>query len=73
MKFLISLCLLVLYSAFTYAYIVEVGPKDQECFFEELERGERLISSYEVLAGGMLDINIKVRQNPFCSMRIDHM
>lgn len=42
------------------AYIVEVSPKSQECFFEELDRGERMIASFEVLAGGMLDINVRV-------------
>jgi hypothetical protein len=39
---------------------VEVSPKSQECFFEELDRGERMIASFEVLAGGMLDINVRV-------------
>jgi hypothetical protein len=60
---LLSIILLVaaFFAATVSGYIVEIPAKNQECFFENLTKYERMISSFEVLAGGMLDINIKVR------------
>jgi len=59
---LLSIILLVaaFFAATVSGYIVEIPAKNQECFFENLTKYERMISSFEVLAGGMLDINIKV-------------
>lgn len=46
-----------------YGLIIEVPPNNQECVFEILTLNERMIASYEVIAGGLLDINLKVRFN----------
>lgn len=45
-----------------FAIIIEVPPNNQECVYETLTKNERMISSFEVIAGGMLDINIKARR-----------
>lgn len=56
--FLVS-CLLFLCSV--SGYIIEIAPKAQECFSEDMARGDKMSASYEVINGGMLDINVKVR------------
>lgn len=64
MSRLTAICLALAIAALvlpTYALIIEVPPNNQECVFEELQKNERMIASFEVLAGGMLDIDVKVR------------
>ncbi len=61
-----SLALVCLLVAPALALIVEVPPNNQECVFENLAKNERMIASFEVLAGGLLDINIKVRLLRWC-------
>lgn len=65
----------MLFASAVHGYIVEVPAKNQECFFESFAKYERMISSFEVLAGGMLDINVKVRlfQSPRCAYSADSL
>jgi len=37
-----------------------VGPNVEECFMEDVKRGEKVLGSFNVAKGGSLDINIKV-------------
>lgn len=42
------------------AYTMVIPRRGQECFYEELKVKDRLITTFEVMAGGMLDINVRV-------------
>lgn len=42
------------------AMSVRVAANAEECFFESPSRGEKLLASYSVSAGGQLDINVRV-------------
>ena len=39
---------------------VYVKPNDEECYFEELQRGEKMYVSFSVQSGGYLDIDLRV-------------
>jgi hypothetical protein len=39
---------------------IMVPANGEECFFDEVERGERVYGSYNVFSGGSLDIDIKI-------------
>jgi len=39
---------------------VQVGADEEECFFEDLRKGETLRGSYQVIQGGYLDIDVTV-------------
>jgi len=45
------------------AYVVDVGPRTEECFLEKAVAGEELHFTYEVYEGGFLDIDVKVTEN----------
>ena len=45
------------------AYYVLVDAHTDECFFEKLTSGTKLLLTYEVIEGGFLDIDVKVRSN----------
>ena len=42
------------------SYIVEVPANSDECFLEDITRGQKVIGSYSVSQGGKLDIDMKV-------------
>ena len=42
------------------SYVITIAPRSQECFIEDLNIKERLLATYEVVSGGMLDLNIRV-------------
>ena len=37
-----------------------VAPNDEECYFEDLQRGEKMYVSFSVQSGGYLDIDVRV-------------
>ena len=43
------------------AYYVVVDAHADECFFEKLTSGTKLLLTFEVIEGGFLDIDVKVR------------
>ena len=44
----------------TFAYYVLIDAHDEECFFERLTAGSKLLLTFEVIEGGFLDIDVKV-------------
>lgn len=44
----------------THSYVITIAPRSQECFIEDLNLKERLLTTYEVVSGGMLDLNIRI-------------
>ncbi len=58
---ILSLSLIVLLSLkCTLAYYVVVDAHSDECFFEKLTSGTKLLLTFEVIEGGFLDIDVKV-------------
>jgi hypothetical protein len=55
--------LLSVKSAFSYYVLVDAH--GEECFFEKLTSGTKLLLTYEVIEGGFLDIDVKVKLNYF--------
>lgn len=45
---------------YTTSYYVVVDAHSDECFFEKLTSGTKLLLTYEVIEGGFLDIDVKV-------------
>lgn len=41
-------------------YMIDVGPRDQQCFVEEAAAGTDILVSFAVRAGGRLDIDVSV-------------
>jgi hypothetical protein len=41
-------------------FVITIAPRSQECFIEDLQFKERMLATYEVVSGGMLDINVRV-------------
>lgn len=54
-------CLIVLSWKSTVGYYVVVDAHADECFFEKLTSGTKLLLTFEVIEGGFLDIDVKVR------------
>ncbi|CAF3598861.1 unnamed protein product, partial [Rotaria sp. Silwood2] len=42
------------------SYYVLIDAHDEECFFEKLTSGTKLLVTYEVIEGGFLDIDVKI-------------
>lgn len=42
-------------------YYVLVDAHSEECFFERLTSGTKLLLTFEVIEGGFLDIDVKVK------------
>ena len=55
------LLLLFLSMKCVVSYYVSVDAHAEECFFEKLTSGTKLIVTYEVIEGGFLDIDLTVR------------
>ncbi len=45
----------------TLGYYVVVDAHTDECFFEKLTSGTKLLLTFEVIEGGFLDIDVKVK------------
>ncbi|KAI8363794.1 emp24/gp25L/p24 family/GOLD-domain-containing protein [Choanephora cucurbitarum] len=56
-----SLACIVLWLQVMYAMYIDIQPGTVECFYENLEMGEKLTVSYEVGEGGNLDIDFWVK------------
>lgn len=58
---IVSLSLILLLSLkCTLGYYVVVDAHTDECFFEKLTPGTKLLLTFEVIEGGFLDIDVKV-------------
>lgn len=53
-------CVLVLIIGVSQAFIFEVPPKVEDCFYEELLKGTDVGFSFQVTSGGALDIDVVV-------------
>ena len=68
-KSLLTISFIVLLSLkSTLSYYVLVDAHSEECFFERLTSGTKLLLTFEVIEGGFLDIDIKVHRNSFISL-----
>ena len=47
------------------SYFVTVDAHSEECFFDKVSSGTKLGLTFEVVEGGFLDIDVKVRR-PIC-------
>ena len=43
-----------------HAFTVTVEANTEECFFEAVTRGEKVMGSYHVVSGGNADVDVKV-------------
>lgn len=57
----ISILMLVLIKN-AFSYYVLIDANSEECFFERLTSGTKLFLTFEVIEGGFLDIDVKVRK-----------
>jgi hypothetical protein len=39
----------------------QVEPRTEECFFEDLRSGDKFLINFEVIRGGLLDIEFKMK------------
>ena len=46
----------------TFSYYVLIDAHTEECFFERLTPGTKLLLTFEVIEGGFLDIDVKVKK-----------
>lgn len=56
-----SLFLLFLSIQTISSYYIYIDAHTEECFFERLTSGTKLLVTYEVIEGGFLDIDMKVK------------
>jgi len=47
----------------TFGYYIIVDAHTDECFFEKLTSGTKLLLTFEVIEGGFLDIDVKVKNS----------
>ena len=52
--------IILLFLKLTWGYYVVVEAHTEECFFEKLTSGTKLLLTFEVVEGGFLDIDVKV-------------
>ncbi|CAF0736533.1 unnamed protein product [Adineta ricciae] len=52
--------IILLFLKLTYGYYVVVEAHTEECFFEKLTSGTKLLLTFEVVEGGFLDIDVKI-------------
>jgi hypothetical protein len=63
---LIACSLIVLLSIKSaLSYYILVDAHSEECFFEKLTSGTKLLLTFEVIEGGFLDIDVKVKRHSF--------
>ncbi|KAA0194777.1 Transmembrane emp24 domain trafficking protein 2 [Fasciolopsis buskii] len=55
--FLMNFYLLISVSC---AFYIDIEPNNEECFFDRVERGQKLTLHYEVAEGGFLDIDTQI-------------
>lgn len=69
-RFLFFSCILLLSWKNAAAYYILVDAHTDECFFEKMTSGTKLLLTFEVIEGGFLDIDVKV--NPFNAFEGNH-
>ena len=57
---LVLLSLLSLFPSPSLGYNIFVGANEEECYFEQLEKGEKMYASFTVQSGGYMDIDVRV-------------
>lgn len=68
-KMLLSLLVAALLSIQrSRAYYVTVEAHSEECFYEKLTSGTKLLLTFEVVQGGSLDIDVKVETHAWIRM-----
>jgi len=60
LNYLSSLCILLLSIKTISSYYISIDAHTDECFFERLTSGTKLLVTYEVIEGGFLDIDMKI-------------
>ncbi|KAM9973646.1 hypothetical protein ACTFIW_010760 [Dictyostelium discoideum] len=65
---LINICILVTLFLIgsSSALTLQVEPKSQECFYNFIESGKTSLLLYQVIRGGLLDINVKIISHSYC-------
>eukprot|EP01126_Amoeba_proteus_P066216 TRINITY_DN9534_c0_g4_i3.p1 TRINITY_DN9534_c0_g4~~TRINITY_DN9534_c0_g4_i3.p1 ORF type:complete len:202 (-),score=25.02 TRINITY_DN9534_c0_g4_i3:56-661(-) len=56
----LSLFLLRLANANADVYMIKVEPKSEDCFYEDLEKGDSVRFEHHVVDGGLLDVEIRL-------------
>ena len=58
-----SLCLLLVYALLGrgLGFFATIEPHEEECFYERAQQGSKMGLTFEVIEGGFLDIDVKVR------------
>jgi hypothetical protein len=65
-KSLLPISIIVLLSIkHAFSYYILVDAHSDECFFERLTSGTKLLLTFEVIEGGFLDIDVKVKKDRF--------
>lgn len=82
LNYLSSLGILLLSIKTISSYYISIDAHTDECFFERLTSGTKLLVTYEVIEGGFLDIDMKVNEgfsstkefycDRFLMIRLDH-
>ena len=63
---LISIFWILQYLQQVSSYYILVDAHGEECFFEHLTSGTKLLFTFEVIEGGFLDIDVQVRIARIC-------
>lgn len=48
-------------SPYIFRHNPQVEPRTEECFYEDLKSGDKLTVNFEVIRGGLLDIEFKLK------------
>ena len=59
----LTFALLAILATNACAYTINVGANDEECLYENIDLGVKAFGSFQVAAGGFLDIDLTVQQN----------
>jgi hypothetical protein len=60
-----SLFIILILIKNVFSYYILVDAHSEECFFERLTPGTKLLLTFEVIEGGFLDIDVKVNKYYF--------
>eukprot|EP01112_Ceratiomyxa_fruticulosa_P021718 TRINITY_DN774_c1_g1_i2.p1 TRINITY_DN774_c1_g1~~TRINITY_DN774_c1_g1_i2.p1 ORF type:complete len:206 (+),score=36.96 TRINITY_DN774_c1_g1_i2:99-716(+) len=50
----------ILHVHLSHSLTIQVEPKTEECFYENINAGSEVIANYQVTRGGLLDIEVKI-------------
>merc|ERR1712107_488764 len=45
---------------YTHSYYITVDARDEQCFFDKVKTGTKLVLIFEVVEGGALDIDVRI-------------